>query len=62
MVVGRQEGKCAKVASACVIAVRKFQLSGISGEKVTSSARLTKQCTIVSRALLVTFLPEMPNG
>jgi hypothetical protein len=45
MVVGRQEGKRAKVASACVIAVRKFRPSGILGEKVMSSAQLTKQCT-----------------
>jgi hypothetical protein len=40
MVVGRQEGKHVKVASACVIAVRKFRPSGILGEKITSSARL----------------------
>jgi hypothetical protein len=54
MVVGRQEGKHAKVASVCVIAVRKLQLSGISGEKVMSSARLL----VTFSSLLVTFVTK----
>jgi hypothetical protein len=59
MVVGRQEKKGEKVASACVIAVTEFQPLDISGEKVTSSAQLL---VLMTRALLMTFSPEMPNG